>query len=263
MGKKKNLQEAISYEELMYIEEKKSGGAKFEYLDAFKNQLKMQTSIKVDIKCKNDKQKEYWKALKDTTKKIVIGHGSAGTGKSYLAFAYALKAYKNNDYKNVKILVPTCEASSKLSIGLLPGTIDEKIAPYKECSIYNMAKILEQNGCYDAKRMVTDLVASGNFSFELVSYIRGKTFDDTLLLIEESENLSPEEMLLIITRIGENSKLIISGDPRQADRKYPNNESGLEHAIDKLSEMEEVASIKFEDNDVVRNNLITKILKAW
>lgn len=262
MGKKKNLQEAISYEELMYIEEKKSG-AQIQYLDSYKNQLKMQTSMKVEVKCKNDKQKEYWKALKDKTKQIVIGHGSAGTGKSYLAFAYALKAYKNYEFKNIKVLIPTCEASSKLSIGLLPGTIEEKIAPYKECSIYNMAKILEQNGCYDAKKMVMNLIASGNISFELISYIRGKTFDDTLLLVEESENLSPEEMLLVITRMGENSKLIISGDPRQADRKYPNNESGLVHAINKLSDMEEVASVEFEDNDVVRNNLITKILKGW
>jgi phosphate starvation-inducible protein PhoH len=107
MGKKKNLQEAISYEELMYIEEKKSG-AKIEFLDSYKNQLKMQTSMKVEVKCKNDKQKEYWKALKDKTKQIVIGHGSAGTGKSYLAFAYALKAYKNCDFKNIKVLIPTC-----------------------------------------------------------------------------------------------------------------------------------------------------------
>ena len=114
----------------------------------------------------------------------------------------------------------------------------------------------------DAIKYAEKLIESGKIDFELISYIRGKTFDNTLLLVEEAENLSPEELLLVMTRIGENSKLVISGDPRQADRKYT-NKCGLSHAIDKLLEMEEVAVVKFTDDDVVRNTLITKILKAW
>ena len=84
-----------------------------------------------------------------------------------------------------------------------------------------------------------------------------------LILVEEAENLSPEELLLIMTRIGQNSKLVISGDPKQADRKYNGNESGLQRVCKKLRNMEEVAIVEFSDEDVVRNTLITKILKNW
>ena len=84
-----------------------------------------------------------------------------------------------------------------------------------------------------------------------------------LILVEEAENLSPEELLLIMTRIGQNSKLVISGDPKQADRKYNGNESGLQRVCKKLRSMEEVAIVEFSDEDVVRNTLITKILKNW
>ena len=81
--------------------------------------------------------------------------------------------------------------------------------------------------------------------------------------LNEEENLSPEELLLIMTRIGQNSKLVISGDPKQADRKYNGNESGLQRVCKKLRNMEEVAIVEFSDEDVVRNTLITKILKNW
>ena len=84
-----------------------------------------------------------------------------------------------------------------------------------------------------------------------------------MILVEEAENLSPEELLLIMTRIGQNSKLVISGDPKQADRKYNGNESGLQRVCKKLRNMEEVAIVEFSDEDVVRNTLITKILKNW
>ena len=226
------------------------------------NKANLLDSIKVNIKAKNEKQKLYKKYLKDTTKQIVIGSGSPGTGKSFLSLAYALKALKEKEFDTVRILIPTCEASSKLAIGFLPGDLESKIQPYKECSLYNIAKVLEKSDCLDSKKIASSLIESGKIDFELISYIRGKTFDNTLLLVEEAENLSPEELLLVMTRIGENSKLVISGDPRQADRKYT-NKCGLSHAIDKLLEMEEVAVVKFTDDDVVRNTLITKILKAW
>ena len=226
------------------------------------NKANLLDSIKVNIKAKNEKQKLYKKYLKDTNKQIVIGSGSPGTGKSFLSLAYALKALKEKEFDTVRILIPTCEASSKLAIGFLPGDLESKIQPYKECSLYNIAKVLEKSDCLDSKKIASNLIETGKIDFELISYIRGKTFDNTLLLVEEAENLSPEELLLVMTRIGENSKLVISGDPRQADRK-DTNKCGLSHAIDKLLEMEEVAVVKFTDDDVVRNTLITKILKAW
>ena len=96
-----------------------------------------------------------------------------------------------------------------------------------------------------------------------MSFIRGRTFDNTLLLLEEAENLSSNEMILALTRCGTNSKIVISGDSKQSDRNYKGHCTGLEHAIEKLGDFDEVATIEFTDDDVVRNGLITKILKAW
>jgi phosphate starvation-inducible PhoH-like protein len=226
-------------------------------------QASLLSSIKVNIKPKNDNQKLYWKALRDTNKSIVIGSGAPGTGKSYLSQAYALKALKENEFEEIRILVPTCEASGGLSLGFLPGTVEDKTTVYKEASMYTMTKILEKSEVINAKSIVKNLVDSRKISFELMSYIRGKTFDNTLILVEEAENLSPEELLLVMTRIGENSKLVISGDPRQSDRKYSSMESGLEHAVEKLKNFDEVSVTEFTEDDIVRNSLISKILKNW
>lgn len=220
-------------------------------------------SIKVDLKPKTENQKLYWKYLRDTNKEIVICGGAPGCGKSYLSIAYALKALKEGVYDNVKILIPTVEASSALKIGLLPGTIDEKTQPWCESVTYIVNKILKNSGVNEPGRIAKSLIDSGKISFEIMSYIRGRNFDNTLLLLEESENLSPGEMLLAITRCGENSKIVISGDSRQCDRKYNSNTSGLEHAIEKLEGMEEVGIVNFKEEDVVRNDIITKILKVW
>lgn len=220
-------------------------------------------SIMVNLKPKTENQKLYWKYLRDMNKEIVICGGAPGCGKSYLSVAYALKALKDGDYENIKILIPTVEASSALKIGLLPGTIDEKTQPWCESVSYIVKKVLSNSGVQDASRIAKSLIDSGKISFEIMSYIRGRNFDNTLLLLEESENLSQEEMLLAITRCGENSKIVISGDSRQCDRKYNTNISGLEHAMTVLEGMDEVGIVKFTDEDVVRNDIITKILKVW
>ncbi len=248
MAKKKRIYEDlnISVEDLKNVE-----------------QANLCNSIKVDLKPKTENQKLYWKYLRDTNKEIVICGGAPGCGKSYLSIAYALKALKDGDYDNVKILIPTVEASSALKIGLLPGNIDEKKQPWCESVSYIMRKVLHNSGVADASRIAKSLIDSGKVSFEIMSYIRGRNFDNTLLLLEESENLSPEEMLLAITRCGENSKIVISGDSRQCDRKYNTNTSGLEHAISVLKDMDEVGIVSFKDDDVVRNGIITKILKVW
>lgn len=220
-------------------------------------------SIKVNVKPKNENQKLYWKYLRDPNKEIVICGGAPGCGKSYMSVAYALKALKDGEYEYAKILIPTVEASSVLRIGMLPGSIDEKVNPWKESTTYLIEKILKQSGVENHVKVAKYLIDSGKISFEIMSYIRGRNFDNTLLLLEESENLSHEEMLLAITRCGEGSKIVISGDSRQSDRKYANNTSGLEHAMNVLDGMDEVGIVKFHDEDVVRNDIITKILKVW
>ena len=135
--------------------------------------------------------------------------------------------------------------------------------PWKETTTYLIEKILRKSGVENPEGITKHLIKSKKVNFEIMSYIRGRNFDDTLLLLEESENLSPDEMLLAITRCGEGSKIVISGDARQSDRKYNSNVSGLEHAVKVLEGLEEVGIVKFEEDDVVRNDIITKILKIW
>ena len=239
-----------------YVSKSKSSAVDTEF-------KKIRQSMKIDIKCKNAKQKEFLKNLKNEQHEICIGTGAPGTGKSYISIGYALKSLKEGKAETITIIVPTCEASSALSIGLLPGTINEKIRPFMDATMYTMKKILTQGGTQDAESIVKYLTTHKKINYEIISYIRGKTFDKTIMLIEEAENLSKEEILLAITRIGEESKLIMSGDYKQCDRTYNIKMSGLEHAANKLCGFDEVGITEFSEDDVVRNPLITKILKNW
>lgn len=129
-----------------------------------------------------------------------------------------------------------------------------------------MCKILEKSGNYSCESTVAGLVRNGVIRYELVNFARGKTFDDSLILVNEAENYSKEEMLLILTRVGENSKIVITGDVVQCDRqdiKKSKQMCGLEYAKEKLGHLDEVAYIEFGPEDVVRNPLITKIINSW
>ena len=251
MGKKKIT---ISPEEakLAEIQEKKSA--------IFK-------SIKVNIKAKNDKQKLYWKNLRDTNKQIVIGSGSPGTGKSYLSLAYALKALKDGDTDRIIIVAPTCPAGGKdLDLGFLKGDMQTKLAPYQDADTFTMEKILLNGGTENPTDVLNYLIKEGYIKWELVNFLLGKTFDRSLLLVNEAEQYTKENMRLILTRIGEYSKFVISGDARQVNRKSiinKNDECGLTYICDKFKGFEEVSITEFNDSDIVRNPLITKILKVF
>lgn len=224
--------------------------------------------FKVQIKCKNQKQKEFLNTLKDENNQICIGIGAAGTGKSYISLAYALSSVKSGNYskyKHIVCLIPTCQAGN-LNIGFLKGTLEEKIEPYLEADMNTMMKILEKSGNYSCQATIAGLIRNNVIRYELVNFARGKTYDDSLILINEAENYSREEMLLILTRIGENSKIIITGDVEQLDRqdiKKSKMMCGLEYACEKLKDMEEVSITEFGVEDIVRNPIITKIINNW
>ena len=205
--------------------------------------------------------------LKDDAKEICFGVGSAGSGKSYISLAYALQILKDKDskYKKIICLIPTCEAGN-LNIGFLKGTLEEKIEPYLEADTYTMEKILTQSGNRNSEQIIDWLIKNKIINYELVNFARGKTFDNSIILINEAENYSKEEMLLILTRIGENSKIIITGDMEQLDRKdikKAGTKCGLEYAMNRLIDMEEVAISEFEVGDIVRNPIISKIINKW
>jgi phosphate starvation-inducible PhoH-like protein len=262
MGKKKTM-DALNDYERGYVEGKMSSGYESKSNNDYTNSSKA-LSYKINLKCKNEKQKEFLKQLKDNEKQICFGIGSAGTGKSYLTLAYALKTLiEDNQYKKIIIMVPTCEAGA-MSIGFLKGTYYEKIEMYLEADSYTMEKILSQSGNLGAKKIVDDLIKCEMIDYQIVNFARGKNFDNALVLISESENYSKEEMLLLLTRIGENCKVIITGDPLQKDRKdLKKSDCGLVYASDKLSGMKEVSITTFDDSDIVRNPLISKIIEKW
>jgi len=263
MGRKKNLQ-GIDSQDMEYIEEKM--GYTLDKCDNLIHNFKI-LDYKIILKCKNKKQKEFLNILKNEDNKICFGVGSAGSGKSYISLAYALDALKNydNTYKQIVCFVPTCEAGA-MSLGFLKGTLEEKIEPYLEADTYTMMKILNNSGNYSVRQIVDNLIKNNLINYELVNFARGKTYDNTLILLNESENYSKEEMLLLLTRIGEGSKIIITGDLKQLDRKdikKSKNDCGLEHAMKTLSDMEEVQVVSFTEEDIVRNPLISKILEKW
>lgn len=263
MGRKKHLQD-IDEADMDYIDAKmKNLYATDSSLPTFANY-----DFKVNIKCKNPRQKEFLNLLKDETKEICIGIGSAGSGKSFISLAYALHCIKSgpaSKYKRIVCLIPTCPAGN-MNIGFLKGTLDEKIEPYLEADTYTMEKILEKSSNYSCRSTIEGLIRNGIIRYELVNFARGKTFDDSLILINEAENYSKEEMLLILTRIGENSKLVITGDLEQCDRqdiKKSKSMCGLEYAMEKLKDLQEFGSVTFTPDDIIRNPLITKIINHW
>lgn len=265
MARRKNITNIDEYE-LGYIEAKMRGPRDYNPMETDYISLKKHL-FKVDIKCKNKKQKEFLQMLKDPKHEICFGIGSAGSGKSYLSLGFALSQLKDpsTPYEKIIILVPTCEAGA-MSLGFLKGTLLEKIGPYLEADSYTMEKILNNSGNVGSKNIINSLIGNGYINYEVVNFARGKTFDNSLILINEAENYSKEEMLLLLTRVGENSKIIITGDLKQLDRKdikKSKTDCGLEHATKQLQEMSEVGVVEFHDEDIVRNPLISKILERW
>ena len=236
-------------------------------LEGIEKEVRRKHHYKLTIKCKNKKQKEFLNLLKNEEKRICFGIGSAGTGKSYISLSYALMALKDGSlpYDQIICFVPTCEAGA-MSIGLLKGSLTEKIWPYLEADKDTLEKILKISDNAKPKQIVQDMFNDMTIEYRLVNFARGTTLDNAVILIAEAENFSKEEMLLLLTRIGENSKIIITGDLEQLDRKdiiKSKNKCGLEYAVDKLSRLSSVGVIEFTNEDIVRNPLIGKIIDLW
>lgn len=263
MGRKKNLK-GIDEADMELINSKMSYGSEDRGESSYANCSKA-LNYKISLKCKNQSQKLLHNLIK--SKEVTFAIGSPGSGKSFISLATALELLKNeNRYNKIIIMVPTCEASSYLSIGLLPGSYDEKIAPYLEADTYTMEKILNLSSNVGSHKIISDLIKCNMIEFQLVNFARGKSFDNCILLINESENYSKEEMLLLLTRMGDNCKVVVSGDKEQLDRKdikKSKTECGLMYAVEHLRDMEETGIVEFTNEDIVRNPLISKIIDNW
>jgi len=199
-------------------------------------------------------QKEYYDSL--IQNQITICSGPAGVGKSYVAMKAAIDLLidPNNSYEKIIIVRPAVEAEEKL--GALPGNLEEKLDPYIFPSYYLLNKIIGKESREKLKEHeVIEVFA--------LAYMRGMNIDNSILIFEEAQNSTPNQMKLLLTRIGFNSKFFISGDLEQTDRYKDIRHSGLYDAITKFNFLDDIGIFEFNQNDVVRNPLITKILKKY
>jgi phosphate starvation-inducible protein PhoH and related proteins len=209
---------------------------------------------KLRIKCKNVRQKEFTKLILD--KEIIVAAGPPGTGKSYLSIGKAIELLQNktNNYERLLIVKPAVEAEEQL--GFLPGDLKEKLEPHLASSIDIVDKLV-------GKANRVKLEEAEIIMVQPLGFIRGKTIDNSIVVIEESQNISPALLKTLLTRIGENSKYIISGDLNQSDKFRRFTQTGLYDIFQRLRTVPEIGFFQFEPEDIVRNPLITKILEHY
>lgn len=224
---------------------------------------------KLSIKCKNERQKEFIKSIRDPKNEICFGVGSAGTGKTWLSLSAALQLIKDESlpYKSIVIFVPCLESVTALKMGYLKGDLDDKTKCYKQNSFNNMIKILDLSGNQNSKDIVSSLIAKNIIQFEFINFVKGKTFENCICILEEAEDYSKEDMLLLLTRKGGNTcKMIISGDDKQMSRTDLKNKkqlTGLRFASNVLRTMKEVSVTEFTNEDIVRDPLLSEIIKRF
>ena len=200
---------------------------------------------------KSKKQKEYVKALK--TSQIIMSLGPAGTGKTYLAVAVALSMLLEKKVERIILSRPAVEAGERL--GFLPGDMKEKIDPYLRPLYDSLHDIFD----YDK---IQKKIEYGEIEIAPLAFMRGRTLKNCFAILDEAQNATQIQIKMFLTRIGENSKLVVNGDPSQID--LPNeNQSGLVQSQNILKGIKEISIINFDQNDVIRHPLVTKIVEAY
>lgn len=203
------------------------------------------------VKPKTLGQQNYVKEIRD--KMIVFGIGPAGTGKTYLAMAMAITAFKNEEVGRIILTRPAIEAGEKL--GFLPGDLQSKIDPYLRPLYDALYQIM---GAESFQRNME----KGLIEVAPLAYMRGRTLDNAFIILDEAQNTTPAQMKMFLTRIGFGSKVVITGDATQKDLA-PGTKSGLDVALRVLRKVDEIAICKLTNNDVVRHPLVQKIVQAY
>lgn len=203
------------------------------------------------IKCKTLGQKKYVNALKRNT--VVFGVGPAGTGKTYLAVAMAVLAYKNKEVEKIILTRPAVEAGEKL--GFLPGDLQNKVDPYLR-PLYD--------ALYDflGPETFRNLSERGVIEVAPLAYMRGRTLNDAYIILDEAQNCTIEQMKMFLTRFGEGSRVVVTGDITQIDLPVE-RKSGLVHALGVLKDVEGISQIYLTYKDVVRHEMVQRIISAY
>ena len=203
------------------------------------------------IKVKNINQFKYLETIDHST--ITFGVGPAGTGKTFLAVASAVKMYSENRIKKIVLTRPAVEAGERL--GYLPGDLSQKIDPY-------LVPLFDSLEYFFGNETLQYLIEKRNIEIVPLAYMRGRTLNDACIILDEAQNATISQIKMFLTRLGENSKMIITGDETQIDL---NNKtfSGLKKTRKTLSSIEEVSVLEFENTDIVRNKIVSKILEIF
>ena len=203
------------------------------------------------LKPKTLGQKNYCKAIKENT--ITIGVGPAGTGKPYLAVAMAVTAFRAGEINRIILTRPAVEAGEKL--GFLPGDLQSKVDPYLR-PLYDA--LFDMLGAETYHRYVE----RGNIEVAPLAYMRGRTLDDSFIILDEAQNTTREQMKMFLTRLGFNSKAVVTGDVTQIDLPG-DKKSGLKQAVQILKGIDDIAITKLSAKDVVRHRLVQEIINAY
>ncbi len=209
------------------------------------------TSRGKPVKCKTVGQKRYVDSIKRNA--VVFGIGPAGTGKTYLAVCLAVQAMKQKQVDKIILTRPAVEAGEKL--GFLPGDLQTKVDPYLR-PLYDALQEMLGLETY------TKLMERGSIEIAPLAYMRGRTLSNAFIILDEAQNSTREQMKMFLTRLGDGSKMVITGDVTQIDLP-DGKKSGLEHAASVLDGVEGIGIIRLNDKDVVRNPLVMRIVRAY
>ncbi|HJN84540.1 MAG TPA: PhoH family protein [Candidatus Pelagibacter bacterium] len=200
---------------------------------------------------RSEKQKKYVRALKESD--IIISAGPAGTGKTYLAVAVALTMLLEKKIERIILSRPAVEAGERL--GFLPGDMREKVDPYLRPLYDSLYDLLD----FEKIQKRIDI---GDIEIAPIAFMRGRTLKNSFAILDEAQNATDTQIKMFLTRIGENSKIVINGDPSQVD--LPNkNMSGLDRSKKLLGHLKEISVVDFDHSDVVRHPLVSKIVRAY
>ena len=211
----------------------------------------MITSKGGPVKPKTLGQQKYVNAIKNNT--ITIGVGPAGTGKTYLAVAMAVTAYRSKQISRIVLTRPAVEAGE--SLGFLPGDLQQKVDPYLR-PLYDA--LFDMLGAETFARCQE----RGDIEVAPLAYMRGRTLDDSFIILDEAQNTTNEQMKMFLTRLGNNSKIVVTGDITQIDLPS-GKKSGLKTVINILKNIEDISIIRLSGRDVVRHKLVQEIIKAY
>ena len=203
------------------------------------------------IRVKNYSQRQYVQAVKHND--LVFGIGPAGTGKTYLAVVMAVAALKRHEVERLVLTRPAVEAGE--SLGFLPGDLKEKVDPYLRPLYDGLFDMLGADN-------FTKYQERGSIEVAPLAYMRGRTLDDSFIILDEAQNTSCEQMKMFLTRMGFNSKMVITGDVTQIDLPA-DKMSGLKQAVRVLKDVEGIGICELTDQDVVRHVMVQRIIKAY